>query len=248
MSPPAIIAPATRIVLRFFGPGLAWWAVAAAAGFLLISLGSLRWGDRDSSLWAPWAGTVTRWVLFVVGILVVPSLFRVMVAHGASRRTFVAASGAAIAVLGAATGLYLVAGFLAERALYGDQLPAPEGSHLFDSTGQLHLIFAEYAVLAGAYLVSGWLIGAGYLRFGWLRFGWLIGTAFAVAAFLLVVVVELILGTDGGPTATATDRPPALPVAPALVLAVVAIAAGLLAGRWLLATVPVAPKRPERTS
>jgi hypothetical protein len=235
------VGVALGTLVRFFRSGLLWWGAVIAAGFLAIELAASHWGEPDQSIWA-YAGTPVRWVMLVLGILAVPSLFRVLVAHGVTRRSFAAAGGAAIGLLAVVTGCFMVAGFLVERVLYtaADQPTTLAEQHLFDSTGQLHLVFAEYALITAAYLATGWLVGAGYLRFGWLR-----GTLALPAAAIPVAGVEFLLGTgrtSGWGTGELDITAPALPLGVALLLAVALVGLGLLAGRWLLYPVPAKPK------
>jgi hypothetical protein len=234
---------ATLFVLtRIFRTGLLWWGGGIAVGFLTVSWFLSSLGDPDRSVWA-YSGSWVRWVLLVIGILVAPLLFRVLVAHGITRRGFAVASAAGIGLLAAATGGYMAAGFLVERAFYaaGDDPPTLMQPHLFDSTGQFHLVFAEYALLAGAYLVSGWLIGVGYLGVGWF-----FGTLALPLAAIPVAAVELLFGTALGGGGFNPNRvtvtAPDLPVVVTLLLAAAAIGLGLLAGRWLLHSVPVKAK------
>jgi hypothetical protein len=234
-------APAVWTLIRFYRTGALWWAGVVAVGFLLIGLGIHIWGEPDRSIWA-YTGEPVRWVTFVMGLLVVPGLFRAMVAHGVTRRTFAIASGIAIGMFAVAVALYAVVGFLVERALYAaaDTPTTVEAPHLFDSSGQLHLIFAEYALATAVYLVAGWLIGVGFQRH------WLIGVASILVAGLSVTVVEQTVGTGAhGPW-----RPGELdlgladlPLGFALPLAVGVILAGLLAGRWLLHRTPIKASR-----
>jgi hypothetical protein len=240
MSAGSSIGAALGALARIFRSGLLWWGGAIAVVFLMIDYSASRWGQPDRSIWA-YSGSWVRWVLLVLGILVV-LVFRVLVAHGITRRGFAAASAAGIGLVAAATGCLMVAGFALERAFYAanDHPTTLMQPHLFDSTGQYHLIFAEYALLAGAYLATGWLVGVGYLRLGWLG-----GTVALPLAAVPMAAVEFVLGT--GPRAgLGSDRlalaTPELPVGVTLLLAGTAVGLGLLAGRWLLHPVPVKSK------
>jgi hypothetical protein len=230
-----------RALARIFRSGLLWWGGAIAGGFLTVGFAIGRWGQPDRSIWT-YSGTWVRWVLLVIGILVVPLMFRVLVAHGITRRGFAAASAAGIGLLAAITGCYMVIGYLVERAFYaaGDHPTTLMQPHLFDSTGQVHLIFAEYALLAGASLVTGWLVGVGYLRLGWF-----FGTLALPLTAIPVAAVEYLLGTwpsAGWNLGQLDVAAPGLPLGVALPLAAAAVGLGLLAGRWLLHAVPIKPK------
>lgn len=231
------IGPAVRTLTRYYRTGVAWWAGFFAIVLVPIGLAA-RYGAPDRSLWAYVSGAPIRWVLLVMGLLVAPSLFRAMVAHGVTRRTFTVACGVAIGLLAVAVAVFAVVGFLVERALYagGDHPTTVEGTHLFDSTGQIHLIFAEYALIAAAHLVTGWLIGVGFQRH------WLAGIGFLPVALAPAAVGSLVLSAqpDGpwfpdAPVIGNLD----LPLGITLSLALSVVMLGLLIGRWLLHPVPI---------
>lgn len=231
------MSPAVWTLIRFYRAGLAWWAGLFAIGLVPIGLAA-HYGEPDRSLWVYVSGAPIRWVLLVMGLLVAPSLFRAMVAHGVTRRTFAVASGIAIVLFAVAVAVFAVVGFLVERALYagGGHPTTVEGTHLFDSTGQIHLIFAEYALLAAAYLVTGWLIGVGFQRH------WLVGIGFLPVALAPSAVISLALRAqpDGlwSPNEADIDFL-SLPLGVALPLAVAVVALGLLAGQRFLHTAPL---------
>jgi hypothetical protein len=233
MSP---ISGTVRTLIHFYRAGVLWWAAVIAVGFLLIGTGIEVWGTPDRSIWA-YADEPIRWVVLVMGLLVAPSLFRVMVAHGVTRRSFAIGSGLAIGLFALAVALYAVAGFLVERALYaaaGTPANVVE-SHLFDSTGQVHLVFAEYGLISAAYLVTGWLIGVAFQRY------WLLGVVLLPVAMLPAVLVDSLLGTrpDGWFPEQADLGTPDLPLGVALLLAVGVVVLGLLGGHGYLHRVPL---------
>jgi len=230
------VAPVLRTFASFGRVSLLGFAAILTGLVGVVGLATHRWGELDHSVWVI-AGLPVSIYLFVLGILAPATLLMPLVAHGVTRRAFAVASGVATLVLGAGAGLYMVVGFLAERAAYAavGGSAALQEPHLFDTTGQLHLVFAEYSLLAAAYLVAGWLIGIGYQRFGWLG-----GTIGVLPALLPFAAVEFALGL--GPPEP--SRPTAdLPVGAGLLLAMVAVGIGLLAGRWLLHGVPVRAKK-----
>ena len=236
-TPPAPVSATLGVLTRIFRTGLLCWAGAIAVVFLAIGYSIARWGQPDRSIWA-YSGTTVRWVLLVLGILVAPLLFRVAVAHGVTRRGFAAACATGFGLLAAATGCYMAVGFLVERAFYaaGDHPTTLMQPHLFDSTDQLHLVFAEYALLAGACLVTGWLVGVGYLRLGWF-----FGTLALPLAIFPTAAVEYLLGTRPSTTwgLDGFEATAELPVGVAIPLAAATVGLGLLFGRWLLHGAPV---------
>jgi hypothetical protein len=230
------VAPVLRTLASFGRVSLLGFTAILTGLVVVVGLATHRWGELDHSVWVIAGAPVTIY-LFVLGIMASAMLLSPLVAHGVTRRTFAAASGVATLALAVAAGLYMVAGFLAERAAYAAVGGAAElqEPHLFDATGQLHLVFAEYSLLAAANLVAGWLIGIGYQRFGWLG-----GTLCVLPALLPVAAVELALGVGSAEL----PRPAAeVPVGAGLPLATAAVALGLLAGRWLVHAVPVRARK-----
>jgi hypothetical protein len=233
-----------RLVLRMMLPGYRWvgWAAAGlpvvfgAAGAVTYRFGTIR-----HSVWED-ASTPAAWFLFAAGVLTVPVLLPVFVAHGITRRTFAVAGGLLVAgasVLGAA---YLAACYLAERAVFAAAGRSPElqGTHLFSDTGQVQLVLAESALLLAGYQLAGWLVGIGYYRLGGLR-----GTLALPLTLLPLIGVESALNAAAQWPWQVVDllslRDAAgVPVALGLGLAVVAVS--LLAVRRLTGTIPIRPR------
>lgn len=206
-------------------------ATTAAGLGLLVDLLT---GRATGSVWEH-AGGPVRWV-FIFGLVITPMMLPPYLAHGVTRRTFTWAAALASGLLVLLTSAFLALGFLVERAVYA-ALDAPQtldGRHLFTDPVQVHLVLAEYALLASGYLVAGWLVGSAYYRFG----GWRGSLALPLtAAPALVVEVLLGAGWFGPRDAVAAGT------AVAILLAVAVVGLALVALRLLTRTVPVRPVR-----
>ncbi|HLV59210.1 MAG TPA: hypothetical protein VKY81_10145 [Natronosporangium sp.] len=234
--PPVPVRAVVRTMLR----EQRWLALTAlllpvAAG--AITLLVRAFADVDGSVWEP-GGTALRWMMLVVGATATPLYLPTYVAHGVTRRRFTVAATLAAGGLAAAAAAYLAAGLLVERVLSvagGAGAPRLANAHLFDSTGQVHLVVAEYGLAFLAYLVTGWLLGSVYYRYG----GWR-GTLLVPLALVPLAAVEVLINAvDELAGLLGTGPHLAVPLAAGLGLAVVA--AGLLAVRVVVRDAPVRP-------
>src|SRR5690606_20599032 len=202
--------------------------VAAGLGLLVDVL-------TDRAVGSAWehAGGPVRWV-FIFGLAVTPAILPTYLAHGITRRTFTWAAAVAGGLLVLLLSAFLAVGFLVERAVYAalDAAQTLDGPHLFTDPVQVHLVLAEYALLASGYFIAGWLVGSVYYRFG----GWRGPRAVPVAAAPALVVEALFgVGWCGDAVADGT--------AVAVLLAAAVVGLALVALRLLPRAVPVRPVR-----
>lgn len=216
------------------------WALGAIAlAYTAIGVGVANWGTPGvaTSVWAS-AIWLLQWVAFPGGIAVgfcVP----VLVVHGLTRRT--ATAGGALAVIGLALGTAAMVqvGLAVEWLIYrAAGVPyRVGGGHLFRTIDQVHLVLAEHALNLAAFLVTGLLIFLVYYRLG----GWW-GTLALPLTLLLPAGAVLALSAGGATGPVRQESPPwvdRIGVAPALALALAAVAAGLLAVHALTRTIPI---------
>lgn len=230
-----------RVLLRH-GAWLGYPAIGLVLVFVISGSAMHTAGVLDRSVWEGADHAAARVTPLVLGIVATPVLLPMLVAHGATRRRFAAAGAVAGALLAAVAGIYLAAGYLVERVVYGlaGLSQVLNGSHRYGSADQPYLVFIECGLLAMAHLVAGWLIGIGYYGYG----GWR-GTGLLLPGALVAVAVEYVLGTGwvAGILSTLDREPPGLSLAAAVGLSVVIIAAGLAAGRALLSRVAIRTRR-----
>ncbi len=147
------------------------WFLGILAVVLLVAYPVLRSLVTDVvSLWEVTGDNAPKWFLFAMGITLVKVYLAPLVAAGVTRARVAAA--AAIALLGAATVLALLAplGFMIE-AMYGKTFgwePVLQFGHLFTSTGQPLAVIAEYLLSGTLYAYTGLLVGFTYYRTNWL--------------------------------------------------------------------------------
>ena len=147
------------------------WFLAILAVVILVAYPLLRVLVTDVvSLWEVTGDNAPKWFLFAMGITLVKVYLAPLVAAGVTRARV--ASAAAIALLGAATVLALLApvGFMIE-SVYGRTFgwePVLQFGHLFTSTGQPLIVFVEYLLSGTLYAYTGLLVGFTYYRTNWL--------------------------------------------------------------------------------
>lgn len=172
-----------------------------------------------------------RWFMFVMGIVVVAEGLGPHIAHGLTRRTFVAQNTAGFAVVGAVFGAVSMGLALVERWFY-DRLDWPAGTfygeHPVPITPWL-LVLVDHGVLLIVYALSGFAVGAVYYRWG----GW-IGTL-----TLPLTVGPVLVAAVALPHVDSTDLawigwPDQLPYVAGLTIAVVVAAALWAVARLVL--------------
>jgi hypothetical protein len=142
------------------------------------------------SYWEWVAGEHPKYFMVVLGIFLSPVHLPVYVAHGVTRRDFLAGSAMFGGLLTLGFTAFLVVGYGLESAVFsGLGWTAGLGNpHLYTSAGQVGLVVAESVLMLGAHFCAGWLVGTGFQRFGrW----W--GVGFGVLALLPALGVDLVL-------------------------------------------------------
>jgi hypothetical protein len=216
-----------------------YWIVMIVA-FLIIGLViQLATSGVNSSMW-DYSTQSPKYFSLALGVTLTPPYLALLVAQGVTRRMFAVASGIYLTGAAAATSVVWVVAYQLEHALYAwqgwpDTLTNP---HLFTSTSQVGLMFAEFFLLILSHEVTGWLLGITFVRLGFWRGVLLLPLALvpAVAAEFLLVAQWLadVLNSTG------YHRPP-LAVAVPSVLVVSAL--GLYAGYRILQPMALKPAK-----
>jgi hypothetical protein len=105
-----------------------------------------------------------------------------------------------------------------------------DGGHLFRAASDVHLVLAEYTLNLSSFLVAGLLVFLIYYRFGGWRGTLVVPLVLAVPA---VAVVALAAGYAGPTDPGSPGLAATIGAGPAVAVALVAVATGLL-GAWLL--------------
>lgn len=143
--------------LIWLGPLLALVAVVYAVVVACVSI----WGDIDVSLWVSIAAGWQRWPIAVCGFLMISTFSRMFVVNGVTRRRLGDAATVTLMLFSVLSGVYITAGFLVERAVYG----ANDWPQLNDQRNITYAaigygtVLLTYTVVAAAYFVGGWLLG-----------------------------------------------------------------------------------------
>lgn len=233
-----------RHVLRAMTIGLrpmlgGYWLLMVMA-FLVIGLVvQFTTGGHDNSMW-DYGTQSPKYFSMAVGITMAPGLFTLLVTQGITRRMFSVAGGIFLTGAALCTAVLWVLVYQAEHVVYAwqgwDQNLA--NPHLFSSTSQLGLIFAEFFLLVLAHEASGWLVGIGFYRFGfWKGLALLpLGLAPAAAAELLLVAQWLAAAIAN----TGYQRPPLAVAVPGVLLT---SALSLYAGYLMIRPLAVKPTK-----
>ena len=205
-----------------------YWIVMVFA-FLVIGIAiQLVQGRVDQSMW-DYGTQSPKYFSMAAGIMITPGYFSLLVAQGVTRRMISVAAGIYLTGAAVATALLWVLVYQVERLLY-DWMDWPQtltNPHLFTSTSQVGLVFAEFFLLILAHEVAGWLLGITFYRFGFWRGLLLIPLSLipaAAAEFLLVAQwLADVLNSAG------YHRPPLGVAVPSiLVISVLGLYAGYL--------------------
>jgi len=218
---------------------LGYWAVMVVALFLGGLAVQLVTSGVTTSAW-DYGTQSPKYFSMAVGITVTPAYFALLISQGITRRMFSFASGIYLAGAAAGTSLLWVLMYQLERLLYAAQgwPDTMTNPHLFTSTTQAGLIFAEFFLLILSHEVTGWLLGITFVRFGAWRGIVLLPLALlpaAAAEFLLVAQwLADVLDNIG-------YRRPPLAIAVPAVLVVSAL--GVYAGYRVLRPMAVKPTK-----
>lgn len=226
----------TRWLLRVTLPWFSAVLGVVALGYAAIAVGIALWGTPEHSVWASvhWA---LQWLGFPAGVTV-GAATPVLVAHGVTRHRAGLATAQTVLLLAAGMAGAVLAGLVIEHVAHQVAgLPHRiDGSHLYRSVGELHLVFVEYFLIFAGFLVAGWLVAAGYLRLG-PRWGTVaLPLTFAPAAGALAAIAGGWRGPidPGSPSWVGSLNPLA-----ALAIAITVVLAGLLAAYLTTRRMPI---------
>ncbi|WP_328991146.1 hypothetical protein OG394_33325 [Kribbella sp. NBC_01245] len=205
---------------------LGYWLIMVV-GFTLVGVGiHLATGTLDESVW-DYASQSPKYFSSAIGIMLMPTFFALLVAHGVTRRTIAQAGTAVLLLSATATTCLWIVMYQLESAVYAWQ-DWPQkfmNPHVFTSNSQVGLIFLEFFLLIMSHQVSGWIIATGFFRFGF----WT-GLLVLPVGLIPAVVTEFLLIAGWVGQVLGWDRAP-LAVSVPVVLAIVA--AGLY-GNYLM--------------
>jgi hypothetical protein len=203
-------------------------AVVLVAGLVAILAAT---GSVDRSGWTTLTTSAVKYWMLVLGILIGTAYLRPMVAHGVTRRHFMAGAGLFIAAETVAFAVFGVLGYAVERAIYdaAGWLPGLDEPYPVNSPADAARRFGMMLALYLSYALVGWLISVNYLRYG----GWL-GTALVAPAILPAAVPEVLFAV----LLVETTDPP-VPYGVGLAASAAAIALGAGALRLVMRDIPI---------
>jgi len=144
-----------------------YWIVMVVAFVAVGIVIQLATGTVDHSMWDYGTQSPKRFSMGL-GITIIPAFFSLLIAQGVTRRMFSVAAGIYLTGAAVATALLWVLVYQIEHLLYSWQ-GWPEdltNPHLFTSTSQVGLVFAEFFLLILSHEVAGWLLGITFYRYG----------------------------------------------------------------------------------
>lgn len=196
-SGPARLRTVTSIIVHGH---LAWlryvWAGLATLLLVILSVQWARGGGFTESVWEQIGVGVQRWVIFGAGVTTVPVFAPLVVSQGVTRRAMSHASFLAAAAIAITGTLVVVAGYLAERAVYAGANwthASGDGSNVLAADTIGRDIVAS-ALIFAAYLVSGWIIGIGFYRAGAA-----VGMALIVPGVIPLLAVDALMSAPNNP-------------------------------------------------
>jgi len=144
-----------------------YWIVMVVAFVAVGIVIQLATGTVDHSMW-DYGTQSPKYFSMALGITIIPAFFSLLIAQGVTRRMFSVAAGIYLTGAAVATALLWVLVYHVEHLLYSWQ-GWPEdltNPHLFTSTSQVGLVFAEFFLLILSHEVAGWLLGITFYRYG----------------------------------------------------------------------------------
>lgn len=218
---------------------LVYWGVMLIAFMLGGLVVQFLTDGTGNSIW-DYGTQSPKYFSMAVGISIVPAYVNAMVAQGVTRRMFSVAASIFLTVAAVLTAVLWVVGYQIERVVYDWQgwSQAMENRHLFTSTSQVGLIFAEFALLVVSHEATGWLLGVTFYRLGFWR-----GLAMVPLSLVPAAATEFLLVAQwlGGPLSALGYHRPHLAVAVPVVAVVTAL--GLYAGHRILQPMPLKPAK-----
>ncbi|MDX8054140.1 hypothetical protein SK571_32620 [Lentzea sp. BCCO 10_0798] len=138
---------------------LVFCAMVAAGAFafvLVVTFVVSAFRDVEISAWNVVTSQIARWFLFWIGIYVIHNLLPIAVAHGRTRREFLAAGSAFSVVLALLMTLFAWLGFLVEGGIYS----------LMDWRADEHGLPQAYFLMFLVWCAVGMFCAAAFGRFG----------------------------------------------------------------------------------
>lgn len=223
-------------LLAFIGLiGVGYFVVA-----LLVTAGIATWGEVETSTWEQATELARLFGLFWV-VWLIHAYLAAYVAHGVTRREFMARTVLFVVAQAALLAALVTAGYLAERLVFelADWPQALTDDHAFGSPTDVPAIFAAYGVVFLVWGAVGAMGAAGFYRD---EGAW--GLVAVPVGVLLVMPSDLAVDAGGPPFVDAILDLGGGRLGLALVLCV--LSAGLaLAGAWaLLRDVAIRSKTP----
>jgi hypothetical protein len=204
-----------------------WVAFFALAE--VLTLGIATWGEVESSVWEQ-ASELIRFFVMFIALWLVHSMLGVYVAHGVTRREFMAKATMFVAVLAGLLAVLTALGYLLERLVFevADWPQALTDEHLFASPRDYAAIVLAYWLVYAVWGAVGLFATAGFYRD---EGAW--GLVAVPVGVALILPTELAVGAGSlpfvGRAIPTEDVRAVLAVALCLVAATAA-----LAGAWLL--------------
>ncbi|MGW5484962.1 hypothetical protein ACWEU6_02490 [Streptosporangium sandarakinum] len=166
------------------------WGVLLV-GVALVAAGVAVFGTLAESAWEKGV-QLARWYALFVGVALVREYLPMYLAHGVTRRQFGAQAAVTATLFAPFLAALVAVGYLLEAGVYGlAGLPQTlDRAHLFAEPTHVPLVFAEYLIEIGAWIVAGSFTGAAFYRWNG---GGLLALPVGVG---LVVLAESAIGTE----------------------------------------------------
>lgn len=197
-------------------------AVAVVTGIVSRSV------EIEESAWVI-ASSVPPWYMLGCGVYMTAVYLPLYIAHGTTRRSFMAQATPYMVVVTGVGAALMAAGFGIERMLYGlmdwpQDLPEDHDA-LFSSADQYGMIFLTFWLEFLLFFVVGAFVAAAFYRRAW---GGLAGWLVIPVGLVLTAAAELALQQNApAPVLTVFDVEPSTPVVVAVCLGAFAIGLAL---------------------
>ena len=175
-----------RLVDDAVAVALLWTGYVVFVTLVTVTVSAFR--PIEISGWEV-ASQLPRWFVGGIGVYLTAVYLPLYVAHGYTRREFMAQVPAASAVTVALAALLMSVGYGLERMVYAvaDWSQVLQQSHLYTAPDQYGLILLEFGLLFAVWSSAGALAGAGFYR------GPVPGLAVAPVALVMVSLAEAVL-------------------------------------------------------
>ncbi|HET8986680.1 MAG TPA: hypothetical protein VFN03_13070 [Trueperaceae bacterium] len=217
-----------------------WFVAIAAVGFVLVPPLVNAFGGRlEISIWEMFATNGPGWFSLAMGATLVANYLTVVVAQGVTRGRYALASALAIVVFAALLAVFVWLGYVLEATYFRqfEWTHALLGEHLFTNVSQVLQVTVEYAARHTLFAFVGLIVGYGYYRVGGV---W--GTILLPLTLVLPLAAGIVILGLPGMTALLTfgGIVGATPTGALLLLPYFVLL--IIAGRYLLSTVPIRTK------